>query len=147
MTKEQLKEQKLREREQKKKEREAEKLEKELQKLKEAQEAEDAENPTGPDGFTGKSFGGLPVLDLRSSKIGKSGTINRLPDLSDPRDDPSRVVYVQYDSDGDTNTNWEDTVHPSIEYIEANGVMMFHLDYEQNRQEICHDEWPAKGMS
>ena len=142
LTKEQLKEQKLREREQKKKDREAEKLAKELEKLKEAREAEDL--ASGPDGFKGKSFGGLPVLDFRSRKIGKAGTMNKLPDLSDPRKPAgsAREVFVQYDSDKDGNTDWEDTVHPSIEYIEANGVMMFHLDYEQNRQYICNDDWP-----
>ena len=35
----------------------------------------------------------------------------------------------------------------SIEYTEANGVMLFHLDYEQNRQEICNSEWPHFNMS
>ena len=48
-----------------------------------------------------------------------------------------------------TSLRFEETFSPpiSIEYFERNGVMLYHLDYEQNRQEICNSEWPMKGLS
>ena len=78
-------------------------------------------------------------IDL-SNKNGKLGV------MADPLFIKSRLereIFVNYDTDNNNQTDWQDTLDPKIEYVEADGVLMFHLDFEQNPEEHCNDDWPA----
>ncbi|CBY37716.1 unnamed protein product [Oikopleura dioica] len=95
----------------------------------------------------------IPIEQLTAATFGKvldlSGGGNRgrvrdpLVKFPGPVDETSREVFVNYDTDGNSITGFSDTMDPEIEYIEADGVFMFYLDYMQNPERHCNDNWPA----
>jgi len=90
--------------------------------------------------LTAATFG--KVLDLSGS--GHRGRVrDPLVKFPGPADETSREVFVNYDTNTDGITGFTDTMDPEIEYIEADGVFMFYLDYMQNPERHCNDQWPA----
>ena len=65
-------------------------------------------------------------LDL--SRNGGNGRYGRIKDpLFASKKNLGREIFVNYDTDGNTITDFTDTIDPEIEYVEADGVLMFHL--------------------
>ena len=75
-------------------------------------------------------------LDLSGENRGKWGSVNDYLH-AEKRKRAAREVFVNYDTNTDGITQFTDSVDPRIEYIEADGVLMFHLDFEQNPERHC----------
>ena len=81
------------------------------------------------------------VLDLSGS--GNRGRVrDPLVKFPGPADETSREVFVNYDTNVDGVTGLTDSMDPEIEYVEADGVFMFYLDYMQNPETHCNNDWP-----